>query len=140
MLKHLLKGMLATLAIKLLNDYRNVSLQLLKIEATKCYLQGMLMARLSALGLMRMGLFIALIGVGVLIFHAGLFMLLPWSVETRAILGMCLGLIYALLGAVALHRSMSEKKWMKKSGAADMLHDVAGRATKDRPADVARRS
>ena len=37
MLKHLLKGILSVIAIKLLDDYRRFSIQLLKIEAVKTY-------------------------------------------------------------------------------------------------------
>jgi hypothetical protein len=134
MFQYLLKGILAGLAIKLLNNYRQLSLQLLKIEAAKGYLQGVQMARLSAIGLLRMGLFIALIGVGVLLLHAGLFILLPWSVAARAVLGMCLGLAYVVIGCVALHAAMSEKSWMQKSGAADMLADATGLSKENRPA------
>ena len=98
MFKYLIKGLLAGMAIKLLDNYRHLSIQLLKIEAAKCYLHGVQMARLSAIGLMRMGLVIALICVGVLLFHAGLFILLPWTVEAKAVLGMILGLAYVVIG------------------------------------------
>ena len=134
MLKYLFKGLLAGVAIKLLDDYRQLSLQLLKIEAVKVYLRGVRMARSSAIGLMRMALFIMLISFGVLLLHAGLFLLLPWSVEAKAILGICLGLAYLVVGGVALHSAMAEKTWMRKSGATDMLEAAAGQPKEDRPA------
>jgi hypothetical protein len=124
MLKFLFKGGLAVLAVKLLDNYRHLSLHLLKIEATKCYLHGVQLARQSAIGMMRMGLFIALIGLGALLLHAGLFILLPWSAETKAILGMALGLVYVVIGCVALCSTLSEKTWMEKSGARKMLQDA----------------
>jgi len=131
MFKYLIKGLLAGIAIKLLDNYRHLSIQLLKIEAAKCYLHGVQMARLSAIGLMWMGLVIGLICVGVLLFHAGLFILLPWTVETKAVLGMCLGLAYVVLGGIALRAAMDEKRWMEKSGAAEMLEDATGHSKKD---------
>jgi len=79
MFKDLIKGLLAGVAIKLLDNYRQLSLRLLKIEAAKGYLHGVRLARLSALGLLRAGLLIGLIGLGVLLCHVGLFILLPWS-------------------------------------------------------------
>jgi hypothetical protein len=91
------------------------------------------MARLSAIGLMRMGLVIGLIGVGSLLFHAGLFILLPWTVETKAVLGMFLGLAYVAIGCVVLHASMNEKTWMEKSGAAEMLEEAIGQSKRDSP-------
>ena len=133
MFKYLIKGLLAGIAIKLLDNCRHLSIQLLKIEAAKCYLHGVQMARLSAIGLMRMGLVIGLIGVGVLLFHAGLFILLPWTVEAKAVLGMFLGLAYVVIGCVALHAAMDEKTWMEKSGAAEMLEEATGQSKKDSP-------
>ena len=124
MFKHLFKGLLAGMAVKLLDNYRRLAIQLLKIAAAKCYLRGVQTARLAASGLMRMGLMIGLICVGALLFHAGLFVLLPWSDETKAILGMVLGLAYVVIGVVALRAAMSEKTWMEKSGASRMLEDA----------------
>jgi hypothetical protein len=131
MIKNLLKGFLSGIAVKLLDNYRNLSVQLLKIEAAKSYLHGVQMARLSAIGMMRMGLEIGLICVGVLLFHAGLFILLPWTVGTKAVLGMFLGVAYVVIGVVALHANMDEKTWMEKSGADEMLEEAIGQSKKD---------
>ena len=133
MFKYLTKGLLARIAIHLLDNCRHLSIQVLKIEAAKCYLHGVRMARLSAIGLMLMGLVIGLIGVGVLLFHAGLFILLPWTVEAKAVLAMFLGLAYVAIGCVALHAAMNEKTWMEKSGAAEMLEEAIGQSNKDSP-------
>ena len=131
MFKCLIKGLLAGTAIQLLDNYRRLSIQLLKIEAARCYLRGVQAARMSAIGLIGIGLVVGFICVGVLIFHAGLFILLPWSVTTKAILGLFLGLVYAALGGYALYAAMNEKTWMEKSGAAKMLKDVTGQANLD---------
>ena len=131
MFKYLVKGVLSGIAVKLLDNYRHLSIQLLKIEAVKCYLQGVQMVRTSAIGLMRMGLMIGLICVGVLLFHAGLFILLPWTVKAKALLGIVLGLAYMVIGGVMLRGAMDEKTWMEKSGAAEMLEDATGQSRKD---------
>ena len=131
MFKYLIKGLLAGMAIKLLDNYRHLSVQLLKIEAAKSYLHGVRMARLSAIGLMGMGLVIALICFGVLLFHTGLFILLPWTVEAKAVLGMFLGLAYMVIGGVVLRAAMDERAWMEKSGAAEMLKEATGQCKED---------
>jgi len=131
MLKKLIKALQAGFAIRLVDDYRRLSLQLIRIEAAKLYLHGVQMARLSALGLMWMGLVIGLICVGVLIFHTGLFILLPWSVAAKAVLGMVLGLAYVIGGSLALHTAMDEKTWMEKSGADKLLEEAIGYSKKD---------
>jgi hypothetical protein len=130
MFKQLVHGLLAGIAVKLLDNYRRLSIQLLKIEAAKCYVHGVQMARLSAIGLMWMGLFIALICVGVLLVHAGLFILLPWTAEAKAVLGITLGVAYGVIGGAALRAAMAERTWMEKSGAVEMLEEATGQSRK----------
>jgi hypothetical protein len=124
MFKDLIKGVLAGIAVKLLDHYRQLSIQLLRIEAAKACLHGVRVARLLAIGLMLMGLMIALICLGAVLFHAGLFILLPWSVNAKAVLGIFLGLAYVVIGGVALRAATSEKVWMEKSGAAHMIEEA----------------
>lgn len=131
MFKNIIKGLLAGITIKLMDNWRRVSLQLLKIEAAKIYLHGVQMARWSMISLMRMGLAIGLIGVGMLLFHAALFILLPWTVESKAILGLFLGLAYAAIGYVTLRANINEKTWMEKSHVAEILEEAAGQSKKE---------
>ena len=127
MIKNLLKGILSAIAIKLLDHYRHLSIQLLKIEAARSYLHAVRLARLSARGMVGMGLVINLIFLGVLLFHAGLFILLPWSLEDKAVFGMILGLAYMMIGVITIRVAMNEAKWIQKSGAAEMLDDAIGK-------------
>ena len=124
MLIGLLKGLLADLALKLLANVRQLSTQWLQIEATRSYLQALRLARLSALGLMGMGLLIALIALGALLVHVALFVLLPWSLETKALLCLGAGLVYIVGGILALRAALDERTWLEKSGAAKMLQDA----------------
>ncbi len=124
MINFLFKGYLATMMVKLLNNYRHLSTQFFQIEATKTYLQGVRMARLLTLHLMWMGFLIGLICFGVLLIHFGLFILLPCSLETKALLGLMLGFSYTLAGIVALVVCMDEKRWMKQSGATNMIAET----------------
>ncbi|MEI7898677.1 MAG: hypothetical protein WCK89_00375 [bacterium] len=132
MIKHLVKGVLSAIAVKLLVNYRHLSVRLLKIETAKTYLHGVRLARLSVIGLLRMGLMTSLVCVGVLLFHAGLFVLLPWSVKAKALFGMFLGVTYVAAGVLALRAALDEKTWMEKSGAAKLLEEV----THEHPLDL----
>ena len=125
MVNYLLKGILAAIAVKVLDNYRHLSVQMLRIEAAKSYLCGIRTARLSAMGIMLLQLVIALICLGVLLFHIGLFLLLPWSMKAKAVLGMVLGLAYVVTGGLVLRKALDEKTWIEKSGAAKMLAEVA---------------
>lgn len=131
MFKSLLNGILSAVAVKLLDNYRHLSIQLLKIETAKAYLHGVQMARTSAIGLMWMGLVIALIGAGAVLLHVGLFIILPWTLEAKALLGMVLGLIYMVGGGLALRAAMDEKTWIIKSGADELLKDATSRSRPD---------
>lgn len=124
--------MLSDIATTLVADYRRLSVQWLKIEAAKSYLRGVRMARLAAISAVRMGLIVALICVGTLIAHAALFVLLPWSLQTKAVVGLLLGTGYVLTGSLALHVAMKERTWMEKSGATRMLLDATGAAESSR--------
>lgn len=125
MFKYLINGLLAGIGIKLLDHYRRLAFQLVKIEAAKMYLHGVLMARLSVISLMRMGLMIGLICIGMLLLHAGLFILLPWTVEVKAVIVMVLGAIYVVIGIIVLSMVMNEKTWVSKSGVIEMLNDAS---------------
>jgi hypothetical protein len=130
MFNYLIKGVLSAIAVSLLENYRHLSIRLLKIEAAKSYLYGVRTARLSAMGLVRVGLMIGLICIGVLLLHAGLFVLLPWTWKAKALFAMSLGVAYVVIGGVTLRAAMDEKTWMEKSGAAEMLKEVTGDARK----------
>jgi len=124
MLNILFKGYLASMAVKVLNNYRHLSIQFLKIETAKSYLQGVRMARRSALALMKMGFLIGLIFTGVLLFHGALFLMLPWSLHVKAVLGMLLGCVYVMTGFIALYLAFDEKTWITQSGAEALLKEV----------------
>jgi len=131
MVKNLLKGLLSALATELVVGYRRMSVQLLRIEATKCYLRGVRMARLSAIRTVLVGLEIGLVCFGVLLVHAGAFVLLPWSLEEKAVLGILLGTAYAAIGGAMLRAALSEERWMEDSGATQMLKDATKKPEKD---------
>jgi uncharacterized membrane protein len=125
MLKSLLQcGLSAVLAT--LADYRRLSIQVVKLEAATCYLRGVRVARESTIGLVRLGLVLGLMGTGLLLVHAGLFIVLPWSLPAKALLAVALGLVYIIVGAIALRVALAEKTWLEKSGALAVLKDVAG--------------
>lgn len=124
MSKHLIKGVLSAVVAELLDNYRRLSVQRLRIEVAKSYVHGVSMVRTSTIGLLLAGFAVGLICVGVILFHAALFVLLPWSAGVKAVIGLVLGFIYAAIGAAALFAAMDEGVWMRKSGAARMVDDA----------------
>ena len=121
MFMNLLKGLLAGFAVKVLENYRQLSVQLLKIETAKACVQGVQLARLSTLALLRLSALLGLIALGVVLCHVGVFLLLPWSLTAKAVLALILGVLYALAGGLLLRISMTEKTWLERSGANGLL-------------------
>ena len=124
MFMNLLKGLLAGFAVKLLENYRQLSVQLLKIETAKACVQGVQLARLSTLALLRLSALLGLIALGVVLCHVGVFLLLPWSLTAKAVLALILGVLYALAGGLLLRAAMTEKAWLEKSGATNRVQDA----------------
>ena len=125
MLKALLQGGLLVVSAAVA-DYRRLCVQAVKLEAAACYLRGVRVARGSAIGLVLLGLLICLIGTGLLLVHVGLFIVLPWSLPAKALLAVSLGLVYVIVGWIALRVALAEKTWLQKSGAMAVLKDVTG--------------
>jgi hypothetical protein len=81
-----------------LADCKHLSIQLLKTEALKSYLHAVRAARLLAICRIRAALIKAFVLLGALLFHAGLFIMLPWTLKTKTVIGMCLGSGYMIGG------------------------------------------
>ena len=124
MVKQLLQGVQAAIALVVLDRYRCLSVELIKIEAARSYVRGVQVARSAALGLLQVRLILALIVFGVLLAHAGLFVLLPWTLQGKAILGLALGLSYVAIGCVVLYAAMKESAWLEKSGVTRLLNEI----------------
>jgi len=124
MFSNLFKGVVSAVALRILVNYQHLSIRMLKIEAAKSYLHGVRLVRLSAIGLMQVVFVVGLIGGGVLLLHAGVFILLPWTVKAKAILGLVMGTAYVVTGVLLLRVAMDEKTWLQKSGSVKMLEEV----------------
>ena len=114
-MKRILTGLLQALALALLRGYRRVSLDLLKIQAAVWYVRGVQTARSAFLAVLMLALCIAVGVVGFVLFHVGLFLLIPWPWNAGAL--MALGAIYVIAALFVVRWLCSEKTWMKFSNA-----------------------
>ena len=64
--------------------------------------------------------------VGVVMFHVGLMILLPWSLAAKAVTVAGLGLVYCLVACVLLRYACQESTWMRLSGASQWLDRLVG--------------
>jgi hypothetical protein len=115
MMKGLLSLLLRNAAVLLLKNYRRLSLDLLRIRAAVWYVQGVRSARKAFIAVVALALCLIVGGGGFMLFHVGLFLLLPspWN----AVLLMSLGALYVVVTLLILRWLCSERTWMKFSKA-----------------------
>ena len=85
----------------------------LKVEAATRYVAGVRKARRGFIALIGSFLLLLLMMSGFLLIHVALFMWLPWALPLKALLLLGLGLIYLLIGLLAVLAVCSERAWMK---------------------------
>jgi len=81
-----------------------------KVEAVK-------FARNSVLAICLLSLFYVLLLSGFLLFHVGLFFYLPVSAAEKGLIFMILGGAYFILMMLGMCIAVSQKRWMRKTGA-----------------------
>ncbi len=110
--RNVLSGTLASL----LRNVQGGALDLAKIRGAIWYLRAVRTARQLYLMSLARTVSLTLAGVGFVLFHVGLYALLP--APTNAIVLMVLGLLYMIAGLCIIRILTSEKNWMQASGAA----------------------
>jgi hypothetical protein len=104
--------------------YLEPSLKLLKIRAAILYLEGVKGAHRILIAACLIVFVITLIGAGLVLVPLALLMFMPWEPTTRAIVGIVIGAIYLIVPALTLISLLSEKRWMRLTGATDILRKI----------------
>ncbi|MEX2606754.1 MAG: hypothetical protein WD708_05365 [Kiritimatiellia bacterium] len=118
------KVFLAGIALERMDSCRRSSVRLAKIELARIYLQGVSVARSSVGAVLRLCLLVGMMAMGLLLLHVALFMLLPWSLQTKAFLILGLGVTYTLTAGLVMGMVLRESSWIRKSGAQLLLDDA----------------
>ncbi len=111
-----IKGLMSGLVAGLARSLQGNASDLVKIRAAIWYLRAIRTVRQIYLLSMAGTLTLLLVVAGFVLFHIGLFAMLP--TPANAIVIMVLGLIYMVAGLCILRFVSSEKQWMQASGAA----------------------
>jgi hypothetical protein len=105
--------------------YLEPSLRMLKLRAAIYYLEGVKGAHRILILICLLVFVITLIGAGLVMVPLALLLFMPWEPVTKAIVGICIGGIYLLVPAAALISLLSEKRWMRLTGATSVLRKLA---------------
>jgi hypothetical protein len=106
------------------STYLEPSIKMLKVRAAIYYLEGVKGARRILILICLLVFVITLIGAGLVLVPLALLFFMPWEPATKAIVGIIIGAIYLLAPAIALISLLSEKRWMRITGASDILRKL----------------
>jgi hypothetical protein len=106
------------------STYLEPTLKLLKLRAAIYYLEGVKGARRILILVCLLVFVITLIGAGLVIIPLALLLFMPWEPTTKAIVGIVIGAIYLLVPVVALIPLLSQKRWMRVTGATEVLRKL----------------
>ena len=112
----LLRTLLVTTSVWLLNKYRQTSLELIKLEMAIGYVKGVRSARQAFMTVLVVILGLALLAAGFVLLHIGLGMLLYLAFQNWWAVGVALlvlGTLYTLVPLFIIRRLCAEKTWMQ---------------------------
>jgi hypothetical protein len=101
--------------------YREKSMVLLESKSLIWYVKSIAAARKAFIGTVALSSLILVLFTGFALIHFGLFFLLPWTLATRAAIMLILGVIYFVAALAVLLTVSSERFFMRKSKASEMV-------------------
>lgn len=106
------------------STYLDPALRIVKLRAAIWYLEGIKGARRLLILVCLLVFVITLIGAGLVVLPLALLLFMPWEPTTKAIVGVGIGALYLLVPAIALFSLLSEKRWMRITGATEVLRKL----------------
>jgi uncharacterized SAM-binding protein YcdF (DUF218 family) len=119
--------MISSYLKKLVKSYLDSALELFKVEAVICYLNGINAARQVTMRLFFRLFCLVLMAVGLGLIPLGLCLFMPWAPQTKAIVVLAFGAVYIVVPLILILTGFSQKRWMKTSGAKDLVENVLKR-------------
>ncbi len=97
-----------------------------KIQAAVAYVKGVRAARLGIMALVGLVVCSMVLFLGLLLLHVALFICLPWEIKVKLLVMAILGLIYVIAAVVIMVALLSQKRWMRHSGATRAVDNATG--------------
>ncbi len=97
-----------------------------KIKAAAAYVHVVRAARLGVMGLVGLVVCSMVLFLGLFLIHVALFIYLPWTITIKLLVMAILGLIYIAAAVAIMVALLSEKRWMRHSGATRAVEEAAG--------------
>lgn len=120
----MLNGLIQGIVDWLRETYLEPLVRSLRREAAGYVEEGARAARRVVLLLGLLIFVITLIGAGLVLVPIALLLFMPWSPQTKAFVGLSVGLLYLLIPVVPLLWLFSERRWMRVTGADELARKL----------------
>jgi len=117
---------------RLAGRQRRAAADWLRIRGAIWYVRGVGKARGAAVALAVAAGCLLLGAAGFLLLHVGLFLWLPVAPPVKGLILAGLGLAYLFVAMLVLRNSLSERTWLRASGADELIARVTRRGERDR--------
>ena len=107
-----------------LKSYLESAIELLKIKAVLGYINCIKSVRRIFLLWCFLVFCLVLLAVGLGLVPLALCLFMPWSPQTKAIIAISFGAVYIIVPLIIMLTVFSQKRWMKISGANDLVNNV----------------
>jgi O-antigen/teichoic acid export membrane protein len=97
---------------------------MLKLRVAIYYLEGVKGAHRILILTCLTVFMITLIGASLVMIPVSLLFFMPWEPITKAVVGIVIGAIYLIIAVITLISLLSEKRWMRLTGANDVLRKL----------------
>jgi hypothetical protein len=107
-----------------IESFVTTTIDMLKIEAAIAYLKVLQGTRRFVIVAMLLFFFVVVLGCGFLLIPIALLLFMPWTPETKATVGICIGSAYVVIPVIVISMLLSEKRWVKMSGVGKLIRQV----------------
>ena len=122
----MLQSFLAGVAFRLADLWSQRSFDVLRLRLARSYAKGVVGARrlfllyLGVIGALLLGM------TGFIGLHVGLFLVVPFSLETKGVILLFLSLLYLIVGYAIVRQAVVRTTWMRLSKADQWLRQATG--------------
>jgi hypothetical protein len=99
--------------MKRLQAHQGGHMELTRLKMSLAYIQSIKTFRLLFMSLLSMGACLIFLFVGLILFHATLFLYAPWGMATKMCVGLFCSAGYLLLTYILFTRTFDSDKWLK---------------------------
>lgn len=132
LLKSFFKSLLALSVVWIGKHYKEISLQLVKIEAVTAYVKAIQRVRLGFLGIVMLLILISLLVVSFITMTVAFLWVLPIDPAHRPLALLLVSGGYFLIALIALGFAVSQKLWMRATGASKLVKRVTRKGGRER--------